>query len=255
MAKAPTLSQVDLEASCSKNEYRDRLRPLQGRLLDLQYACRDQKLGSLVVLGGWDMSGKGDCVNKLTQRLEPRGFKLHLIQAPRTHYRGLPWLWRFWMRIPPYGHMAIFQQSWYRQVLKRRFRGSVEKKEWKTSLVDIRSFEKNLLADRYVIAKIFLHLSREEQGRRLEELSQAPEDAWRIDDEDWAQYEDYDAYGSLVDRVLKKTHTKQAPWNLVAANDIRHARLQVLEIVAETLERGLSRRDLEVPAQRAEAAS
>ena len=88
------LEALDLSRELSKIEYHEQLPELQRRLHQLQRSCWEEKLATIVVLEGWDASGKGSVISKITRRLEPRGFSLHAIREPRTFESLLPWMWR-----------------------------------------------------------------------------------------------------------------------------------------------------------------
>ncbi|NIV31412.1 MAG: hypothetical protein GWN58_18525, partial [Anaerolineae bacterium] len=83
------------------------------------------------VFEGWDAAGKGTSINLLTSRLDPRGFQLYPVREARTFEKHLPWLWRFWLKIPNYGEMAIFDRSWYGRVLVERVEGLTPVREWR----------------------------------------------------------------------------------------------------------------------------
>ena len=100
-----------------KTEYKSRIPVLQRRLLQLQQACWKAGVASVVVFEGWAAAGKGSTIRKLTERLEPRGFDLHVTVPPRTAEKRLPWMSRFWTRMPRYGRMTIYDGSWYRALL------------------------------------------------------------------------------------------------------------------------------------------
>src|ERR1039458_9876808 len=108
------LEKVDLTRAIPKEEYKTRLPALQASLYDLQLRTSEAGLPSVIVFEGWEAAGKGTCINVLTSRLEPRAFRVHVIQEPRTHELHMPWLYRFWHHIPNYGQMSIFDRSWYR---------------------------------------------------------------------------------------------------------------------------------------------
>ncbi len=82
----------------------------------------------MIVFEGWDASGKGTAIAALTQRLDPRGFKLYPITAPRTYEQQRPWLWRFWLKVPNRGEMVIFDHSWYVRVLEERVERTIPEK-------------------------------------------------------------------------------------------------------------------------------
>src|SRR5512140_837994 len=131
------LETVDLSLTYPKEKYKDQLTFLRNRLYDLQKACWEGGIPSVTLFEGWDASGKGSSINLLTQRLDPRGFKLYPIQAPRTHELHMPWLWRFWLKVPNYGEMAIFDRSWYGRVLVERVEKITPKERWKAAFDDI----------------------------------------------------------------------------------------------------------------------
>jgi polyphosphate kinase 2 (PPK2 family) len=114
------LEKVDLTKQLPKKEYKAHHPYLASRLYDLQKACWDANIPSVILFEGWDAAGKGSSINLLTQRLDPRGRKLYAIRSPRTYETHMPWLWRFWLKLPNYGQMAIFDRSWYGRVLVER---------------------------------------------------------------------------------------------------------------------------------------
>src|SRR5208282_2808933 len=104
--------------------------------------------------------GKGTTISALTQRLDPRGFKLYPITAPRTYEQQRPWLWRFWLKVPNRGEMVIFDQSWYGRVIGERVERTVSEQTWRGAYRDITEFERILADDGAVIVKLFFHISR-----------------------------------------------------------------------------------------------
>src|SRR6476660_3348562 len=114
------LDQIDLERSISKPEYKRRLRELQQRLYDMQQALFEARRPALIVFEGWAGTSKIGTIGLLTRRLDPRGLRVFPITPPRTSETMFPWLIRFWLKTPSYGQLAIFDRSWYRQVLSER---------------------------------------------------------------------------------------------------------------------------------------
>jgi polyphosphate kinase 2 (PPK2 family) len=168
------LEKVDLTLKLPKEENKRQMPRLQRRLYDLEKACWDANVPSIIVFEGWDAAGKGTSISKLTSRLDPRGFKLYPIREARTFEKHLPWLWRFWLKTPNYGEMAIFDRSWYGRVLVERVEGLTPVQEWRKGYRDIVDFERNLADDGYVIVKFWLHISKKEQKRRFKKLEKNP---------------------------------------------------------------------------------
>ena len=240
------LEYVDLARRASKADYKTRLPWLQGRLHQLQQACWQSGVGSLLVFDGWTTSGKDSTIQKLTERLEPRGFDVHTIVAPRTLERQMPWLWRFWTKVPDFGHMAIFRRSWNRRVLVERVEGEVGEAEWQRAYQDISGFERTLAEDGYEVVKFFLHIDRDEQAERLEKWRSDKSAAWQVKT-DPVDFLHYDAYLEAAEDLLERTEAEWAPWFIIEATDKRWLRLQVFETAIRRLEEGLRRRGHEVP--------
>lgn len=240
------LENLDLRASLARKDFKRRLPPLRRWLLQLQRAYWHEGLSALIAFEGWDTAGKGNAIRTLTRRLEPRGYEIHPIRAPRTSEQQMPWLWRFWMKVPPYGSLAIFDRSWYGRVLVERVEGIVDE-DWYKTYRQINDFERMLADDRFVIVKFFLHISKDEQRRRFDMLQADPLTAWQVEPEDWHRHERYDQYLQAVEDMLAETETEWAPWHIVASTDRYWSQMTVLETVAERLEFGLVSRGLPLP--------
>ena len=236
------LENLNLERRLSRQEYKELLPALQMRLYDLEKACWDHKIPSIVVFEGWDAAGKGTAISTLTQRLDPRGFRLYPVTAPRTYERSHhPWLWRFWLKTPNRGEMVIFDRSWYRHVLDDRVEGDVTEKEWRPAYRDIAEFERMLADHGAVILKFFLHISKKEQKRRFRNIERDPLESWRITAADWARHKKYDEYLAAVEEMLELTESEVAPWTIVEATSRWFARIKIFRTIIAELEKRLGR--------------
>ena len=241
------LEALDLTQSLSKAHYKKVMRRLQHRLHRLQRACWESKVATVVVVEGWDAAGKGTVISKLTQRLEPRGFSLYAIREPRTYELHLPWLRRFWVRLPNWGEMAIFDRSWCGRVLVERVEGLIERREWQKAYGDILSFERGLADDRYLVVKFFLHITKEQQKERFEMLEADAATSWQVEAEDWEHHAKYDDYLVATEEMLERTESEWGPWILVEATDRRWVRVKVFETLIRRMEEGLVSHGYEVP--------
>jgi len=233
------LEKVNLDLKLPKKEYKRLLPGLQRRLYDLEKACWDHRIPSIVLFEGWDAAGKGSAIGTLTERLDPRGFKLHKIQAPRTYEKQRPWLWRFWLKTPAYGEMAIFDLSWYQRVLVERVEKLTPKREWRRAYRDIVDFERMLADDGTVIVKFWLHISKKEQRKRFRKLEKDPLESWRVTPEDWKRHEKYDEYLLAAEEMFERTETEWGPWTIVEATDRWHARKKIFVSLIRALEERL----------------
>ncbi len=245
------LETLDLTLALSKDEYQARLPAAQRRLFELQTACWRAGVASILVFEGWDADGVGSCLNLLTRRLEPRGFRLHAIQPPRTYETHMPWLWRFWRRLPNYGQMAIFDKSWYRRVREEHVEKQAPRRAREKSLHDIAGFERALADDGCVIRKFFFHISKKEQKKRFEKDGADPLTAWNVQPDWWERHRKYAQYLAAADEMLARTGSEWAPWTPVEATDRRWARIKVFDTIIASLEAALRARGADAHAAHA----
>jgi polyphosphate kinase 2 (PPK2 family) len=230
------LENINLKKKLPREEYKRILPTLQGRLYDLEKACWDQGVPTVILFEGWDASGKGTTISALTQRLDPRGFKLYPVTAPRTYELQRPWLWRFWLKVPNRGEMVIFDHSWYGRVLEERVENTVPEKAWKQAYRDIVDFERMLADDGATILKFFLHISKKEQKERFQAIEKDPLEAWRVTSADWERQKKYDNYRVAIEDMLELTESEYAPWTIVEATSKWYARHKVFETIIAAIE-------------------
>lgn len=236
------LEQVDLTLTLSKRDYRQRLVDLQTRLYDMEQALFEARIPALFVFEGWAGAAKVRTLSVITRRLDPRGLRVYPITPPRTYEMQYPWLYRFWLKTPSYGQIAIFDRSWYRQALGERVREVVSVAEWRARCEDIVAFERQLADDGVVIVKFWLHISRREQGRRFKKLLRSKTTAWQVTEEDLWQHRHYERVRDAVEDMIARTDTPYAPWIVLPATSGHYARVAAFEAILSALEARIGRR-------------
>lgn len=234
------LENLNLDRKLPRARYDKVLPALQRRLFDLEKACWDGQVSSVVIFEGWESAGKGGAISALTQRLDPRGFKLHNIQLPRTFEEQRPWLYRFWLRTPNRGEMAIFDHSWYTRVLVERAEKLVPKRQWRAAYPDILDFERMLADEGTALVKFFFHISKKEQSKRFHKLEQDPLEAWRVDKAARRQHRRYEDYLEAAEEMFERTESGFAPWTIIEATSRWWARKKVFDTIIGALERRLA---------------
>lgn len=234
-----TLNALDLTFTMTDRVYKQVIKAQMERLLVLEKLVYQRAVPVLIVFEGWDAAGKGTTIRRVTERMDARGFKVLSTQAPRTHERQRPWLWRFWMDIPRRGQIAIFDRSWYGRVLVERVEGLTPIPEWIRAYEEINAFERTLAADGAVFIKCWLHMSRAEQLRRFLLLTHDPETAWQVAAEDWEHHRNYDEYLAAVEDMLENTDTTVAPWSVIPATDANYRTFAVMRALIGRLESAL----------------
>jgi polyphosphate:AMP phosphotransferase len=229
------LDRIDLSATVPSDDYEVRLRKGQRQLGNLAWKAYARGRNTVAVFEGWDAAGKGGAIRRVARAVDARLFQAISIAAPTDEERAHPYLWRFWRHVPRAGHMTIYDRSWYGRVLVERVEGFAREPEWRRAYQEINDFEEQLVEHGVVLLKLWLHISPDEQLRRFEERQALEHKQHKITAEDWRNREKWDAYAQAVDEMVARTSTSFAPWTLVAGNDKKHARLEVLDTFCQRL--------------------
>ena len=219
----------------SKDVYERRLEELQRRMLLVQQGVFHARRRAIIAIEGFDASGKGGAIRRITEAIDPRGVRVVPIGPPTADEQGRHWLYRFWGELPPPGTMTVFDRTWYGRVLVERVEGLAKKPEWKRAYREIVEFERTLLDDGIDVVKIFLGVSKDEQLRRFEDRLKDPYKQWKISDADVRARRKWDDYVEAADGAFRATDVPRARWHLVAADRKWYARLEVLRVVTGRL--------------------
>ena len=193
-----------------------------------------------VLFEGWDASGKGGAIQRLVAELDSRHVRVAQFSAPTRDEKRHHFLWRFWPKLPGWGGMSVFDRSWYGRVLVERVEGFCSEEAWRRAYSEIVDMETSLAAEGTILVKFWMHVSPEEQLKRFKSRAKDPLRSWKLTDEDWRNREKRDAYEAAVEDMLERTDTPAAPWHVVAAEDKRWARVDVVRTVCEAMEKAMA---------------
>jgi polyphosphate kinase 2 (PPK2 family) len=245
------LDDVDLSLKLKRKEYEERLAAAQDRLearrLQLGGLIGDGRLGPpvLVLFEGWDASGKGGAIKRLTAELDHRHVRVASFSAPTSDEKRHHYLWRFWPKLPGWGGVAVFDRTWYGRVLVERVEKLTPEDEWRRAYDEIPEFEQSLGYEGMIVIKFWMHISQDEQLRRFERRQDTPLKRWKIGEEDWRNREKYPAYREAVEEMFERTGSRDAPWTIVPGNSKKYARVFVIEQVVERIEAGMRKHGVE----------
>jgi polyphosphate kinase 2 (PPK2 family) len=231
------LSRGEFPAVASKDLYERKLGELQRRLLLVQQGVFHAKRRAVIAIEGFDASGKGGAIRRISEAVDPRGLRVVPIGPPLAEEQGRHWLWRFWRDLPLPGTITVFDRTWYGRVLVERVEGLTEDRAWRRAYREINEFERSLVEDGIDLIKVFLGVSKREQHRRFEERLRDPYKQWKITDADVQARKLWDDYVAATDDLFARTDTPLARWHLVPADHKWYARAEVLRIVTRKLER------------------
>lgn len=220
------------EAEIDKSDYRDALVEKQVRLAQLLRARKGRHI--VFAFEGMDAAGKGGAIKRLVAPLDPREYQIYNISAPMLYELQHPYLWRFWTKLPNeqtdrISRIAIFDRTWYGRVLVERIEGFATDEEWQRAYDEINRFEADLTAAGTIVIKYWLAIDKKEQLKRFEARQKTPHKQFKLTDDDWRNRDKWSDYVQSAADMLARTDTEYAPWCVIATNEKRQARLDVLD--------------------------
>ncbi len=217
-------------AEARLDDYRLRLEDLQ----ELLYAEGKHRL--LIVLQAMDTAGKDSTIRHVFRGVDPLGVRVTNFRAPTQHELEHDYLWRVHPHVPGSGEIAIFNRSHYEDVLAPRVNGAITRAECERRYRQINDFERMLSETGTTICKFYLHISKDEQKKRLEARRDTPRKQWKFKPGDLAVRARWDEYMAAYEAALAATSTRHAPWYVVPANDKLARNLVVSALLIEALE-------------------
>ncbi|MGR8946700.1 MAG: polyphosphate:AMP phosphotransferase [Gammaproteobacteria bacterium] len=224
---------AELGRTVPKAEFDEREPQLHLNLLEVQRRLRREKYPVIVIVSGVEGAGKGDVVSLINKWLDVRGLETHAFWDETDEERMRPRFWRFWRALPRHGRVAILFGSWYTQPIVDRAMKSIKTEKFDHELERIRHFEDMLVDDGALIIKLWFHLSKDAQMKRLK--ADAKGNARKISPFTKAYSQRYDRFLKISERALRKTDVPHSPWHIVEAENARYRNLKVGEILLDRI--------------------
>ena len=228
-ARPKGLPKRDALKKAVKNE-RKRIRKMQ----PVFYA--DGRFALLVVLQGRDASGKDGVIRKVFRGVNAMGVATTSFKAPTDAEAAHDFLWRIEQRIPERRMIGIFNRSHYEDIIVPRVHKTMPEEVWSKRYDEINDFERRLTENSVIILKFFLHVSKDEQKKRLNERLENPEKNWKFKANDLKERALWDEYTAAYRDIVERCTTSYAPWYVVPADDEDARNLMVARKIADTLE-------------------
>ena len=217
---------------------------LQERLARIQVAHIMRGRPAIIAFEGWDASGKGGAISRLTSGWDPRWFQVWPISAPTEEERARHFLWRFWRRLPGKGEINIFDRTWYGRVLVERVEGFCSEADWKRGYDEINEFEAQQRDNGVTLVKIFMHVTQEEQDKRFKDRIESPWKRWKTGKDDYRNRARRADYLKAYHDMFERTDTRWAPWVVIDGNNKKSARFAALTAIADALEKQVDMKPL-----------
>jgi PPK2 family polyphosphate:nucleotide phosphotransferase len=218
------------EALPELQRQRDRISELQERL----YAEAEKAL--LIVLQAMDTGGKDGVGRGVFRGINPQGCNVWSFSAATEEERKHDFLWRFHQKVPERGMIGIFNRSYYEEVLSTRVKAEVPEEIWRSRYEQINEFERILTLNDVTVLKFYMHISKDEQKRRLEERLTNPRKYWLFSENDLKERERWDEHMAAFEDAVNECTTDYAPWYVVPGNKKWYRNLVIARTIADTLE-------------------
>jgi len=235
---------VELGRKLTKQSFEKQLPDLRLALLERQRALHASNAPVIVIVAGVEGAGKSEVVNRLTEWLDPRGVNVHAFWDETDEERQRPGFWRFWRAMPRRGTIGIFFGSWYTDPIVRRATGEIDDATFEHDLRRVVSHERMLIADGTVIVKLWFHLGKKDQEKRLKKLAAKRNGGVKINAkkkksggksplEEFASQ--YDSFVHASETAIRITDTAESPWHLIEARNQRYRDFTAGRVVVDTL--------------------
>ncbi len=219
-----------------RKTYEAQLRLLQIELLKLQTHIRNSQQRIVVLFEGRDTAGKGGCIARFMEHLNPRHARSVALSKPTEAERGQWYFQRYVTHLPTSGDIVLFDRSWYNRAGVERVMGFCSEEQLADFLREAPQFESLLARDGVHLFKLFLTIGREMQLKRLHDRQHDPLKRWKLTSIDLAAIKKWDAYSEAKYDLFRFTHTTETPWTVIRSNDKRRARLEAIRHVLRHFE-------------------
>ena len=220
----------------SRKEFEKELAKLQAKLVRLQHWVQAKKARIIVIFEGRDTAGKGGVISRITARTSPRVFRHVALPAPSDRAKSQVYVQRYIAQFPAAGEIILFDRSWYNRAGVERVMGFCTDEQYERFLKLTPAIERDLIVNNGIILrKYFLDVSQDEQRRRFADRIEEPIKHWKLSPMDTESVRRWWDYTAAYQRMIKATHTPEAPWHIVPADDKRRARLNLIRHLLDSI--------------------
>jgi len=213
------------------------LEQLQIELVDTQAWAIEQGLKVLIVFEGRDSAGKDGAIKRLTEHASPRQTRVVALPKPTERETGQWYFQRYVPHLPSAGETVIFNRSWYNRGGVEPVMGFCTPEQHAQFLKDATRFERMLTDSGIILIKLWLDITKEEQAKRLSERLTDPLKKFKVSSLDAEAQDRWDAYSAARNQMLEETHSGHAPWTIIATDDKKTARLDIIRHILRTANR------------------
>jgi polyphosphate kinase 2 len=222
---------IPIDRTLRKLEYEAELNQLQIEMVNLQKWVARTGRRLAVIFEGRDAAGKGGAIRRLTERINPRHYRIVALNVPTEDERKQWFFQRYISQLPNPGEMVFFDRSWYNRAVVEPVNGFCTEDEYEIFMSQVNEFEKMLIQSDTHLIKIYFSITKKEQASRFKDIKGDPLKKWKMTAVDERAQELWDDYTSYKERMFEKTDSEHAPWKVIDANDKAPARLETIQYI------------------------
>jgi len=239
---------ADPTAKMKRKEYEAEMAKLHAELVALQEWVKKTGAKICIVFEGRDTAGKGGTIQRLTERVSPRVFRVVALPAPTDREKSQMYLQRYVNHLPAAGEVIVFDRSWYNRAGVERVMGFCTPKQTEQFLASVAGTERSMVDSGIILLKYWLEVDSDEQTKRLQSRMNDPRKIWKLSDMDLLSYSKWFDYSRARDAMFEASDTAWAPWFIANTNDKKRGRLNIItHILSQIPYEPLEMPDIKLP--------
>ena len=220
---------VNIQKALRSAKYIKNLKRLQKELIKLHEEVIEKNQRVLVIFEGRDAAGKGGAIRRITERINPRHFRIVALPKPTKEEKTQWYFQRYINKFPKAGEIVFFDRSWYNRAVVEPVNGFCTQEEYKLFMQNVNDFERMITSSGIRLVKIYMSISKEEQAKRFEEIKSNPLKQWKMTSVDEKAQNLWDKYTEYKKEMFNHTNTEHAPWKIIKANRKTEARIAAIK--------------------------
>jgi len=220
---------LDVKRALRRVKYEYKLKELQIELIKLQQWVYEKKRGVIVIAEGRDVAGKGGAIRRMSEHLNPRKTRIVALPKPEKGEMGQWYFQRYVKLLPKPGEIVFFNRSWYNRAVVEPVNDFCTQEQYQRFMAEVNLFEDMLCNEGLMIIKFYYSITKDEQSKRMKQISENPLKRWKLSPVDLKAIELWDKYTIYKERMLKESSTKRNPWIVIDANRKTEARIDSME--------------------------
>jgi polyphosphate kinase 2 len=226
---------INLPKTIRYIDYEKQLKSLQTELIRQQACIIDNNMRVIVIFEGRDSAGKGGAIRRITERINPRHFRIVALPKP-TEVEQTQWYFqRYIQQFPKAGEIVFFDRSWYNRAVVEPVNGFCTDEEYKIFMKQVNDFERMITESGILLVKIYMSISKKEQAKRFEDIRNNPLKQWKMSKVDEKAQELWDSYTFYKNKMFENTKNNGIPFKVIKANRKTDARTEAVEHILESI--------------------